>query len=87
MVGLFKIEKIGEKRLFQNARGEQSTAIELEMSQGTNQIVCTAFDRAADAVISKGITAGTLVWVELRFSVTGSERRFQNIILNSIDLF
>ena len=87
MVHLFKIEKVYEKRFFQNARGEQSTAVELEMSQGGNLVICTAYDKVADVIAVKNIVPGTLVWADLRFCVTGSERRFQNIILNSIDLF
>ena len=87
MVHLMKIEKIGEVRNFQNARGEQSTAIELEMSQGSDSVVCTAFDKMVEIVNQKNLVAGSLVWADLRFYVSGSEKKFQGVRLNGIDLF
>ena len=87
MVHLMKIENVGEVRNFTNGKGEQGKAIELEMSQGSNRIVCSAFDKMADVVTEKGLVKGALVWVDLRFYVSGGEKKFQSVRLNAVEIF
>lgn len=87
MVHLLKIESVSGKRSFTNGRGEQRTAIELEMTQGVDRIVCSAFEKMADVIEEMKLVKGTLVWCDLRFYVGGSEKKFQSVKLSSIALF
>ena len=87
MLHLVRIESIGEVRTFTNAKGEQGTAVEIELSQADDTFVCTAFDKIAEMIKEKGIAKGVLAWADLRFYVSGIDRKFQNVRLNSLNVF
>lgn len=84
---LVKCEKVGEVRSFQNGRGEQVTAMDLEFSQGTEGMLVTAFDKVVTAVQSAKPVAGAYYWIDVHFSINGTEKRFQSVRLTSISAF
>ena len=86
MVQLMKIESVGDVRTFTNSKGEQSCAVDIELLEGPNLYICTAFDKIATIIKGGGFAKGVLVLVDLHFSVSGTEKKFQNVRLNSITI-
>lgn len=87
MLQLVKVESVSEVRTFVNGNGEQATAIDLELSQGNERFVCSAFDKTVTAIQNLKIVAGVLVWADLHFAVSGKDKRFQSVRVQSINLF
>lgn len=86
MCNLVKVEKIGTARTFQNGNGENVVALDLELSQGAERYLATAFDKQVTAIQALNLVAGAFVWIELHFMVNGSERRFQTVRIQNIAL-
>lgn len=84
---LVKCEKVGEVRSFQNGRGEQVTAMDMEFSQGSESFLVTAFDKVVTAVQAAKPVAGALCWIDVHFAINGTEKRFQSIRLTSLTNF
>ena len=87
MLQLVKVESVSEVRTFVNGNGEQATAIDLELSQGSERFVCSAFDKTVTAIQNLKIVAGVLVWADLHFGVSGKDKKFQSVRVQSINLF
>lgn len=81
---LAKCEKVGEVRSFQNGRGEQVTAMDMEFSVGAETFLVTAFDKVVTAVQAGKPAVGALYWIDVHFAVNGTEKRFQSVRLTSI---
>lgn len=87
MIQLVKVESVSEVRTFTNGNGEQTTAIDLELSKGSERFICSAFDKTVTAIQNLKLVAGVIVWADLHFSVTGKDKKFQNVRVQSINLF
>lgn len=87
MIQLVKVESVSEVRTFTNGNGEQATVIDLELSKGSERFICSAFDKTVTAIQNLKLVAGVIVWADLRFSVTGKDKKFQNVRVQSINLF
>lgn len=87
MLQLVKVESVSEVRTFTNGNGEQTTAIDLELSLGSERYICSAFDKTVTAIQNLRIVAGVFVWVDLHFTVSGKDKKFQSVRVQSINLF
>lgn len=87
MLQLVKVESVSDVRTFTNGNGEQTTAIDLELSLGSERYICSAFDKTVTAIQNLKLVAGALVWAELHFSVSGKDKKFQSVRVQSVNLF
>lgn len=70
-----------------DGRKESVKAVDLVLTDGLNNFLCTAFDKEAQRLLDRPVKAGDWISVDLVFSVKTSktdkgERAFQQIRLN-----
>ena len=71
MEKILKVVALTNEREFdstENGKNVKVKAVDIEMTDGMNTFIVGAAGRAADAVMKSGITAGTLINADLRFS-------------------
>ena len=74
MEKLLKVVALTNEREFdstENGKNVKVKAVDIELTDGMNTFIVGATGRAADAVMKSGITAGTLINADLRFSTKG----------------
>lgn len=84
---LVKIEEVHDFRTFTSGNGETITALDLEVSKGNDRFTVTALDKTALQLKGNLPIKGAYYWVDLAFSVNGSEKRFQSVRLVSLSEF
>lgn len=84
---LVKVEAVQTVRTFTAGNGETVTALDLEVSKGTDRFTVTAFDKTALQLKDNLPIKGAYYWADLAFSVNGTEKRFQSVRLVSLSEF
>lgn len=79
-----KINKIGELENFTTTSGKELRKVEIVLSAGHDCLVAAAFDAVADSIIASHMGVGKEVVAGLRFSVSGNDRKFNNVRITDI---
>lgn len=84
---LCKITSVGEVSKISTEKGEEISKIEVQLTGCGDNFIATAFDKAALEIASNKPVAGAYYWVDLTFSISGKEKKFQNVRLNRLNAF
>ena len=84
---LVKISKVGEVYNFTSQNGEAISKIDIEMLHGKNSIIATAFDKVALQIGQNKPVVGEYWWADISMNISGTEKRFQNVRINSLSVF
>lgn len=81
------IEK-GALEKFKGANsGEEVSKVDVTLGHGQNRIIATAFDKTALEIAAWEIDTSYIYVADISFSISGSERKFQNVRLNRLTSF
>lgn len=82
-----KVMEVGNLTQITTASGNNLPKIEVLLGVGQHQILAGAFDKEAAAIASSTIDKDALYVADLAFSVSGSDKKFQNVRLTHLSLF
>lgn len=84
---LCKITNVGEVSKIPTEKGEEISKIELQLTGCGDNFIVAAFDKAALEIAANKPVVGAYYWTDLTFSVSGKEKKFQNVRLNRLTAF
>lgn len=81
--------KVIAKGVVENVQVQDKTLqkIDVTLAWGENQMIATAFDKQALAVAGLQVDAASLYVADVTFSLSKSEKKFQNVRLNRLTAF
>ena len=81
--------KVLAKSEVQNVQTSDATLQKLEvmMACGENQIIAAAFDKTALSIAAMQIDPASLYVADVTFSLSRTEKKFQNVRLNRLNAF
>lgn len=84
-----QIVRVCSKGAIENVvvNGTNIPKVEVTMQWGENQIIAAAFDKQAATVAALQIDPNALYVADLSFSISKSEKKFQNVRLNRLTAF
>lgn len=84
---LCKVTNVGELSKITTEKGEEISKIELQLTGCGDNFIVAAFDKAALEIASNKPAVGAYYWSDLTFTISGREKRFQNVRLNRLTAF
>lgn len=87
MLLLCKVTNVGEVTKITTERGEEISKIELQLTDSANTFIASAFDKVALEIAQKLPVVSAYCWVDLTFTVSGREKKFQNVRINCLTAF
>lgn len=87
MLVLCKITNVGELSKIPTEKGEEITKIELQLTGSGDNFIAAAFDKTALEIASNKPAVGAYYWAYLTFTISGKEKRFQNVRINRLEAF
>lgn len=81
--------KVIAKSEVQNVQATDTTLqkVEVTMAWGENQILAAAFDKTALTIAAMQIDPASLYVADVTFSLSKTEKKFQNVRLNRLTTF
>lgn len=81
--------KVLAKSEVQNVQAGDATLqkVEVTMAWGENQIMAAAFDKTALSIAAMQIDPTSLYVADVSFSLSKTEKKFQNVRLNRLNAF
>ena len=81
---IVKMEAAGALSSFTSEKGETIQKLDVQISQGKNRFMATAFDKVALELSQNAPVLNAIYVADLSFSVSGRDKAFQNVRLNSL---